>query len=233
MLRAGFVLAPHHRLRSLLQIVDVRRVPDGDAVVFRIGGGEIIPAVNLEHQVCAEARSDCCKQPCLVLSIRCSSIYNVEYIILYIVVTTWARHCRKMLGCGCRWAWGVHHLRHSRPSCRRRRRSWVLDTQGRGRLRPSAHARRRHLGGRADSMGTRTLGETCRKASESFVRTRESMGSLWIGARPAMMRPAEDLLPGLSAFGSRPSIRPRALLPTDGYCLKSRRDRRQRRRQVL
>ena len=43
------MLAPHHGLRSFLQVVDVRCVTDGDAVVLRIGAGEVVFAVDLEH----------------------------------------------------------------------------------------------------------------------------------------------------------------------------------------
>ena len=52
--RAGFMLAPHHSLRSLLQVVDIRCVTNGDAVVFRVGASEVVLAVNFKDpRICA------------------------------------------------------------------------------------------------------------------------------------------------------------------------------------
>ena len=51
---AGFMLAPHHRFGGLLQVVDIRCVTNGDAVVFRVGASEVVLAVNFEDpRICA------------------------------------------------------------------------------------------------------------------------------------------------------------------------------------
>ena len=73
--RTGFMLAPYHGLRRLLQVVDGRRMTNGDAVVFRIGAGEVILAVNLKHPGICALKHDriVVNSHVYSFSIRCSS----------------------------------------------------------------------------------------------------------------------------------------------------------------